>query len=87
MYTGYLPHDLGQYGITCNCIAPGVVATGRIVAVGVGDPNKTSSPNAVGRPGTVDKLADVVAFLASDASSYINGAVIPVDGGSSRGAA
>jgi 3-oxoacyl-[acyl-carrier protein] reductase len=87
MYTRYLAHDLGQYGITCNCIAPGVVATGRIVAVGVGDPNKTSSPNAAGRAGTVDELADVVAFLASDASSYLNGAVIPVDGGSSRGAA
>jgi 3-oxoacyl-[acyl-carrier protein] reductase len=34
MYTRYLAHDLGQYGITCNWIAPGVVATGRTTTVG-----------------------------------------------------
>src|SRR6201987_1960841 len=31
-YTPYLAHDLGPFGITANCIAPGVIATGRIMA-------------------------------------------------------
>jgi 3-oxoacyl-[acyl-carrier protein] reductase len=41
-YTRYLAQDLGPFGITANCIAPGVIATGRIMA--------TVSQGRVGRP-------------------------------------
>ena len=45
-YTRYLAHDLGPYGITANCIAPGVIATGRImqtVLPGSSDSNRDRS--------------------------------------------
>lgn len=37
--------------------------------------------HALGRPGNVDEVANTIAFLASDAASFITGASIPVDGG------
>jgi 3-oxoacyl-[acyl-carrier protein] reductase len=84
-YTRYLAQDLGPYGITVNCIAPGVIATGRImqtVLPGSIDSNRDRSEQvALRRLGTVEDCAKVVEFLATDFSDYVSGAVIPIDGG------
>jgi len=74
---------LGPRGIRVNAVAPGVIETdmsnftkteaGRNVALGM------QALKRIGKPGDV---ADVVAFLASDAARWITGASIPVDGGS-----
>ena len=74
---------LGPRGIRVNAVAPGVIDTdmsnftkteaGREVALGM---------QALKRIGKPEDVADVVAFLASDAARWITGASIPVDGGS-----
>lgn len=73
--------ELGEYGITANSVAPGEIAT-EMAESGGQDPFTTSRPGVpLGRPGHVDEIADVVAFLASRGSSYVTGASWAVDGG------
>src|SRR5947209_8149401 len=66
-YTRYLAQDLGPFGITANCIAPGVIATGRImqtVIPGSGQGNRDRAELiALRRLGTVEDSASVVEFL------------------------
>ena len=84
-YTKYLAQDLGPFGITANCIAPGTITTGRIVATvmpGSADANRDRADRvALRRLGTVDDCAKVVEFLTTDLSDYVSGVVIPIDGG------
>jgi 3-oxoacyl-[acyl-carrier protein] reductase len=80
MYTRYLAKDLGPHGITVNCIAPGVIVTGRIAANVTGDANPPSDI-PLRRYGTTEDVTNVVEFLAGSGSDYITGAVIPIDGG------
>jgi 3-oxoacyl-[acyl-carrier protein] reductase len=84
-YTRYLAQDLGPFGITANCIAPGTITTGRIVASvmpGSADANRDRSERvALRRLGNVEDCAKVVEFLATDLSDYVSGVVIPIDGG------
>jgi 3-oxoacyl-[acyl-carrier protein] reductase len=83
-YTRYLAQDLGPFGITANCIAPGVIATGRIASalLSSGDLAKgVAETIALRRIGAVVDCARVIEFLATDLSDYVTGAVIPVDGG------
>jgi len=82
MYTRYLANDLGPFGITANCLAPGYIATGRLLGVyeRTGGTERTVRGIASGRLGTPEDCAAVVGFLASPASDYLNGALIPVDG-------
>lgn len=86
MYTKYLAQDVGEYGITANVLAPGYIGTGRLMESfekrGV---DTVAAKTALGRIGNTEDCADVVEFLASDASAYVTGAVIPVDGGRVRG--
>jgi 3-oxoacyl-[acyl-carrier protein] reductase len=83
MYTRYLAQDLGPDGITVNCIAPGYIATGRLLpmfeSAGV---DRLTKGVALRRIGTPEDCAAVVGFLASPASDYLTGTVIPIDGGS-----
>ena len=88
-YTRYLAQDLGPFGITANCIAPGVIATGRIMATVIPGSIQSNRDRAelvaLRRLGTVEDCAKVVEFLATDLSDYVTGAVIPIDGGLVRG--
>jgi 3-oxoacyl-[acyl-carrier protein] reductase len=88
-YTRYLAQDLGPFGITGNCIAPGVIATGRIMATVIPGSIQSNRDRAelvaLRRLGTVEDCAKVVEFLATDLSDYVTGAVIPIDGGLVRG--
>lgn len=73
--------ELGAKGICVNAIAPGFIQTDMtdVLSDEVKDKIKTSIP--MGKLGNVDDIAQTVAFLASDAASYITGQVIGVDGG------
>jgi len=87
-YTRYLVQDLGPFGITVNCIAPCVIATGRIMATVPGSVQSNrvrAELVALRRLGTVEDCAKVVEFLATDLSDYVTGAVVQIDGGLVRG--
>jgi 3-oxoacyl-[acyl-carrier protein] reductase len=88
-YARYLAQDLGPFGITVNCIASGVIATGRILATVIPGSIHSNRDRAELAParrlGTVEDCTKVVEFLAIDLSDYVTGAVIPIDGGLLRG--
>lgn len=81
MLTQCLALELARYDITVNAVAPGEIAT---PMTGMDEPDafREDRPgNPTGRPGHVDEIAAVVAFLASPRASYLTGRSIPVDGG------
>jgi 3-oxoacyl-[acyl-carrier protein] reductase len=73
-----LAQEVASRGITVNSVAPGVVE-GPMSATAF-PPERVRALVPMGRPGTAEEVAAVVAFLASDAASYVSGQVIPVDG-------
>jgi 3-oxoacyl-[acyl-carrier protein] reductase len=77
--------ELGGRGITCNVVAPGPIATEMTAAMGPEWLETVGGLVPVGRAGTPEECAAVVAFLASDAAGYVTGAVVPVDGGLGMG--
>lgn len=85
-YTRYLAQELGPFNINCNCIAPGVIQTARIVKLMGGEQrsNRQAEGIPLRRLGTVEDCAKVVEFLTTDLSDFVTGALIPVDGGSNR---
>jgi 3-oxoacyl-[acyl-carrier protein] reductase len=80
-----LARELGSRGITANVIAPGFVDTDMTAELTEERRNAIVSNVPLGRYATPDEVAEVTVFLASDAASYITGAVIPVDGGLGMG--
>lgn len=80
--------ELGPQGILVNCIAPGSILTEGTKKLFYGTDGKFSdrvqamlAHVPLGRPGSCDEIAHATLFLAAPESSYINGAVLPVDGG------
>ena len=82
-----LARELGPDGITVNTIAPGRIDTDRLRSVygDSGPPSSDLENVPVRRLGTPAEIAAAATFLASDRAGYVTGAVIPVDGGLTRG--
>lgn len=83
-YTRYLASELGTRQIRANCVAPGAIETdfGGGEVRDNADYNKMiANATALGRAGLPDDIGDVVAFLCTDESRWINGQRIEVSGG------
>jgi len=76
--------SLGRHGITANCVAIALTDTPAVQRTLQGDPERlkrTLEKYIIRRPGQPEDIANMVQFLASDASSWITGQVYPVNGG------
>ncbi len=80
-----LARELGGRGITSNVVAPGYVDTDMTAELPEARRSALLATIPAGRTAGPDEVAAVLAFLASDAAGYVNGAVIPVDGGLGMG--
>lgn len=73
--------ELGRKGVTVNAIAPGFIATEMVETMPEAVLNGMKEKTPLGRLGKPEDIANAYLFLASDEASFINGAVISVDGG------
>lgn len=97
--TGYsrtLAREVAASGVTVNTVLPGVIHTQRIEDLRKAKAERSNTTLAsemdftakqipIGRLGRPEEFASVVAFLCSEAASYVTGAQIPIDGGLRRG--
>jgi len=73
--TRALAHDLAPYGVTVNCVVPGLIETRR------SSPSAHQRESALGRRGTPEDVAAAVRFLAGPGARYITGQTLHVNGG------
>lgn len=76
-----LAKEYATRGITANALCPGFVETGMTAGLAERARRALDESIPAGRVGTVEEIAAAIRFLASDEASYVNGAVLAVDGG------
>jgi 3-oxoacyl-[acyl-carrier protein] reductase len=79
-FTESLAKEIGRYGITVNCVAPGILDEGVSGHLPPARKDEYIRHCALRRIGRLDEAANVIAFIASERASYTNGATIVVDG-------
>jgi 3-oxoacyl-[acyl-carrier protein] reductase len=79
-FTESLAKEIGRYGITVNCVAPGILDEGVSDHLPPGRKEEYLRHCAMRRVGRLEEAADMIAFLASERASYTNGATLVVDG-------
>lgn len=86
-FTRCVALELAPKQVRCNSVNPGVTVTNLHKRGGMNDEayvkflEHSRTTHALGRPGNATELAEAIAFLASDAASFITGTNLPVDGG------
>ena len=79
--TTSLAREVGAKGITVNALCPGLLETEMTSHLGDEARAYYLDQTPLRRPAALEEVAAVVRFLMSEEASYVNGAVIPVDGG------
>lgn len=80
-FTLSLARELGRYKVRVNAVVPGMLTDGVSVNVPVKQQEEYRQYCALSRVGTPEEVGELIAFLASDRASYINGQAIHIDGG------
>jgi 3-oxoacyl-[acyl-carrier protein] reductase len=83
--TRSVAREVASRKITCNVVAPGPIETAMTAALPEERQAELTAQVPLGRMGTPEEVAAVVAFLCSDEAAYVTGAVVPVDGGLGMG--
>jgi 3alpha(or 20beta)-hydroxysteroid dehydrogenase len=73
--------ELGPKGIRVNVVNPGYIETQMTASAPKAFRDANNEAASLGRPGQPEEVASVIAFLLSDAASYVTGVTIPIDGG------
>jgi len=76
-----LSNELAGRGVRVNAVAPGYIATEMTDSLEPWRREEVTARIPAGRWGSPEEVADVIAFLVSDAARYVTGVVLPVDGG------
>jgi len=80
-----LARELGPRGVTTNVVAPGQIDTGMLESAGADLREAGLALTPLGRVGRPEEVAAAVRFLVSEDAAYVNGVVLPVDGGVAMG--
>ncbi len=80
-----LAREVASRSITVNVVAPGLVETNMLAALGQERIDEFCAQVPLGRVARPEEIAETVGFLASDGAGYVTGAVVPVDGGLAMG--
>jgi 3-oxoacyl-[acyl-carrier protein] reductase len=80
-----MAREVASRSITVNVIAPGLVGTNMLAALGEERMREFEAQVPLGRVARPEEIAEAVGFLASDGAAYVTGAVLAVDGGLSMG--
>lgn len=80
-FTRSLARELASRGITVNCVAPGFIETDMTRDIAAPARERLLAQIPLGRLGTPEDVAGVVAFLLSDEAAYVTGVTVSVDGG------
>ncbi len=85
-FTRQCAHELGRFGVTVNCIAPGLVLSNPTTQrqwEGYGEAGQAALVEGIAtrRLGTPDDIANGVRFFVAEASSWVTGQTLPIDGG------
>jgi len=85
-FTRALAVDLGRRGVTANCVCPGATLTGMTQAIPEADREKFARRHIpLGRYGRPEEIAHMIVALTAEGASFVNGAVVAVDGGMTAG--
>jgi 3-oxoacyl-[acyl-carrier protein] reductase len=80
--TQSMARELGKYNINVNCVCPGAVDTYRMDILGRGERwQQMAATTPIGRNGTDDEIGGLIAYLCSNAASWIHGQSININGG------
>ncbi len=79
-YTRCLALEMREHGVRVNVVSPGPTTSARFLATRVTDPTMMAGGVSLDRYATVEEIASTIGFLASDASAFISGQVVRIDG-------